>query len=192
MMDMAALPVQRPERPANAAAARARFFNSGNAFNVKLAPVPAAGFGAVVAAAFAPDAMTGIYLCDQSAANGCPFPATTPLMLARYAVIRAGETLALDCAATGLVGCVLRGAGAADSFAWGEGDVFLLPGGQVALTASSHAVLWLVGNEPLLVFEGLRPGPRAMAPVHSPPPRSTGSWASSALALAMTRRLGLR
>lgn len=168
MMDMAALPVQHPERPANAAAARARFFNSGNAFNVKLAPVPAAEFGVVAAAAFAPGATPGVYPCDQSATFGCPFPATTPLMLARYAVIRAGEALAFHSAATGLIGCVLRGAGAADAFAWGEGDVFLLPGGQVALTASADAVLWLVGNEPLLAFEGLRPGSITLAPVHFP------------------------
>jgi quercetin dioxygenase-like cupin family protein len=168
MTDMASLPVQLPEAPASVAASRARFFNSGNAFNVKLAPVPAAGFAAVAAAAFAPGAATGVHLCDQSAAIGCPFPATTPLMLARYAVIRAGETLALDTRATGLVGCVLRGAGTADAFAWGGGDVFLLPGGAVSLAATEDAVIWLVGNEPLLAFEGLRPGPAGMAPVHYP------------------------
>ena len=168
MTDMARLPVQLPEAPTSAAAARARFFNSGNAFNLDLAPVPAAEFGAVMAAAFASDAATGVYACDQSAAIGCPFPATTPLMLARYAVIRAGETLQLDTCASGLVGCVLRGAGSVAGFTWGVGDVCLLPGGALEVTAVQHSVLWLVGNEPMLAFEGLRPGCVAMPPVHYP------------------------
>jgi quercetin dioxygenase-like cupin family protein len=168
MTDMASLPVQLPEAPATPAAARARFFNSGNAFNVKLAPVPAAQFSAVAARALAPGAVTALHPCDQSAAIGCPFPATTPLMLARYAVIRAGETLPLDTLATGLIGYVLRGSGHCGAFAWAAGDVLLLPGGAVALTAGEDAVLWLVGNEPLLAFEGLRPGPAIMQPVHFP------------------------
>lgn len=168
MTDMASLPVQLPASPASDAAARARFFNSGNAFNVKMAPVPAAEFSAVAERALALGAATALHPCDQSAAIGCPFPATTPLMLARYAVIRAGETLALDTLATGLIGHVLRGAGRCGAFAWGQGDVLLLPGGPVGLTAHEDTVLWLVGNEPLLAFEGLRPGIVSMQPVHFP------------------------
>ncbi len=164
MTDMADLPVQHPQAPASDAAARARFFNSGNAFNIKLSPVPAADFAEQAAAAMAPAAPTGIIACDQSAAIGCAFPATTPLMLARYAVIREGETLDLASNATGLIGCVLRGAGTAPDFAWGAGDIFLLPGGAQPLTATEDAVLWLVGNEPMLAFEGLLRGPRAARP----------------------------
>jgi gentisate 1,2-dioxygenase len=168
MTDMADLPVQHPQAPATEAAARARFFNSGNAFNVKLAPVPAADFTAIAAAALAPGAPTGIIACDQSGAIGCAFPATTPLMLARYAVIRAGETLPLDTHATGLIGCVLRGAGSAPGFTWATGDIFLLPGGAQPLVAREDAVLWLVGNDPMLAFEALREGPATLAPVHYP------------------------
>lgn len=73
-------------------------------------------------------------------------------MLARYAVIRAGETPAIDTRATGLIGYVLRGAGTTSAFALAAGDVVLLPGGAVALTAAEHAVLSLVGNEPFLAF----------------------------------------
>ena len=152
MRTMADLPVQHPQAPGSAAAARARFFNSGNAFNITLPPVPAALFPAPEGGA------TALHPCDQGAAFGCPFPATTPLMLARHATIRAGESLRLDFAATGTVGCVLRGAGSAGAFAWAEGDVFLLPGGVPAtLTASADALLWLVSNDPLLAFEGLAP-----------------------------------
>lgn len=168
MTDMADLPVQHPQAPATKAAARARFFNSGNAFNIKLPPVPAADFAAQAAMAVAPGTPTGIIACDQSAEIGCAFPATTPLMLARYAVIRAGETLALDTDATGLIGCVLRGAGTTPDFAWGPGDIFLLPGGSQPLEASEDAVLWLVGNDPMLAFEGMREGPATLAPVHYP------------------------
>lgn len=167
-IDMAELPVQLPTSPASAAAARARFFNSGNAFNIKLPPVPAAEFAAQAARAFAPDARTGVIPCDQSTAIGCPFPATTPLMLARYAVIRAGEALALDSNATGLIACVLQGEGEAEGFSWGSGDIFLLPGGPTALVARTHAVIWIVGDEPLLAFAALR-RPESGAPaVHYP------------------------
>lgn len=168
MTDMADLPVQHPQTPATAAAARARFFNSGNAFNIKLPPVPAADFADIAAAALAPDAPTGVLLCDQSAAIGCAFPATSPLLLARYAVIRAGETLTLDTSSTGLIGYVLRGSGATLDFAWAPGDVFLLPGGTQRLTARDHTVLWLVGNDPMLAFEALRENPATIAPVHYP------------------------
>jgi hypothetical protein len=37
-IDMADMPVQMPSADGDAVAARARFFNSGNAFNVKLPP----------------------------------------------------------------------------------------------------------------------------------------------------------
>lgn len=170
-MDMADLPVQLPAAPASAAASRARFFNSGNAFNVKLAPVPAAGFAAQAAAAMAQDAPTGFIACDQSAAIGCPFQATTPLVLARYAVVRAGETLALDIRAHGAVAYVLRGAGEAvmpgETIAWGQGDVMLLPNGA-RFVACDHAVFWLVSNEPMLAFEALSPDGARVPAVHYP------------------------
>lgn len=170
-IDMADLPVQLPAAPATAAASRARFFNSGNAFNIKLAPVPSASFAAQAEAAMAPDAPTGLIACDQSAAIGCPFPATSPLVLARYAVVRAGDSLTLDVIAHGLVAYVLRGAGMAEvpdeSIAWGPGDIMLLPAGT-RLVAREHAVLWLVTNEPMLAFEELTPSASPAPAVHYP------------------------
>ena len=38
--DMAEMPVQLPRAPKNEAEGRGRYFNSGNAFNIKLPPVP--------------------------------------------------------------------------------------------------------------------------------------------------------
>ncbi len=93
VIDMADLPVQLPEAPVSAAAARARFFDSGNAFNIKLPPVPVREFGAVFQRASDAAASTGLYACDGGDAMRCPFPATTPLTLASYARIRAGERL---------------------------------------------------------------------------------------------------
>jgi quercetin dioxygenase-like cupin family protein len=169
MTDMADLPVQLPAAPTSAAAARARFFNSGNAFNIKLPAVPAADFAAVFAAASAGEAATGLHACDQSDALGCPFPATTPLVLARYARIRAGETLTLDFVATGLIVYVLRGRGRVGEIGFGAGDVMLLPGGlpQVA-AADADSLLWVVTDEPLLALSAVRPGVAPLAPIHYP------------------------
>ena len=47
---MAELPVQLPSAPTTAAQARARFFNSGNAFNIVLPAVPWLIVGIVVVA----------------------------------------------------------------------------------------------------------------------------------------------
>ncbi|WP_164867993.1 cupin domain-containing protein [Rhodovarius crocodyli] len=170
-MDMAELPVQLPREPASPAAARARFFNSGNAFNIKLPAVPAAEFSGVAEAALAPDAPTGLLACDQSGAIGCGFPATSPLMLARYATVAAGEALELAFASTGLIAYVIQGAGevtaGGETFLYGAGDVFLLPG-TAQLAATARSVLWLVTNEPMLAFEALAPAPAMLAPVHYP------------------------
>src|SRR5450830_573529 len=99
-INMADMPVQLPSAPADATQARARYFNSGNAFNVTLPPVPAHIFSHEPATALT-QATSGYVLCDRSAQLGCPFPATTPLMLARYAHIAPEATLPANIAATG-------------------------------------------------------------------------------------------
>ncbi|MGJ5180283.1 cupin domain-containing protein [Bradyrhizobium oligotrophicum] len=174
--DMADLPAQRASNPVDAAGARARFFNSGNAFNIKLPPVPARDFADEARRALAADAPTGFIVCDQAEAMGCAFPATTPLMLARYAVIAAGETLVSDFVATGSIWYVIDGRGTSafnsEVLTWGPGDIFLLPGGSVAIhTAGERAVLWLVSNEPQLALDAALPHPPAggpIEPVHYP------------------------
>ncbi|HWJ72449.1 MAG TPA: cupin domain-containing protein [Kaistia sp.] len=169
-IDMADMPVQLPEAPAGAAEARARFFNSGNAFNVKLPKVPASCFRDEAEAALNAGE-TGLYVCDQSAAIGTAFAATTPLMLARYAAIAPRDTLVADFAATGAIWYVMRGSGSAEigpeRIDFGPGDVFLAPGGVSSkLTATDGgAVLWVVTNEPQLAFDGSRPAPGGDAPI---------------------------
>ena len=167
-----------PARAATAAQARARFFNSANAFNLKLPAVPRARFDAARDAALSDAAGTGAYPMDQSAAFGCGFPATTPLVLARYLRIGAGETLSTRFAASGEVHYVIAGSGetrvAGETLAWGPGDVMVLPGGEAVehrATGDGAAVLWTVTNEPALAFERLNPpaaGAAAVDPVHYP------------------------
>ncbi len=161
---MADMPVQRPQAPADAATARARFFNSGNAFNQKLPPVPAAVFAEARAG-------VGFTPCDQSAAMGLGSPATTPLMLARYAVVAPGAALSARWEATGAIWYVIRGAGeatvGAERFAFGPGDVFLTPGGR-DIEITGEATLWLVTDEPLFALAGAAPASEAVETVHYP------------------------
>jgi gentisate 1,2-dioxygenase len=175
-IDMADMPVQVPGKPRTTVEARGRFFNSGNAFNAILPPVPAASFVHEAAAALAPGP-TSIIVCDQGAAIGTPFPATTPLMLARYCSIAPHESLDLRFAATGAIWYAIAGRGhtnvGADDFAWGAGDVFLTPGDRSTRITNGDpnksAVLWVVTNEPQLAFEHATPvtGPdAAVEPVH--------------------------
>lgn len=166
---IADLPVQRASAPGSAAESRARFFNSGNAFDIQLPPVPDHIFVDEPLRALAADTPTGLIACDLSQHMACAFAATTPLILARYGRIRAGESLPTAFDASGVVCYVIQGqgttTGAADAIAWGAGDVFILPGGAAFLhSAQSDAVLWLVSNEPQLAFEALRAPLQGRAP----------------------------
>ncbi len=169
LRSIAEMPAQRPRDPATAAQARGRFFNTGNAFNVQLPPVPDHLFTAEPAAALAQDAPTGLFACDLSDQLACTFPATTPLVLARYARIRPGETLDTTFTASGIICYVIRGSGSTadghESVAWSTGDLVILPGGpNYTHTAETDAVLWIVTNEPQLAFEHLRAPDHGKAP----------------------------
>jgi len=179
-VNMADMPVQLPSAPADAAQARARYFNSGNAFNVMLPPVPAHIFRDEPATALT-QAASGYVVCDRSAQLGCQFPATTPLMLARYAHIAPDATLPANIVATGSIWYVIKGNGrthcptsaaaiAAEQFDWAQGDIFLLPGGVDAVLQGGPegATLWMVGNDPQLAHDGLQPGSGFTAAVHYP------------------------
>ncbi len=167
---IAEMPAQRPASPASLAEGRGRFFNTGNAFNVRLPPVPDRIFTEEPRAALNPATPTGLISCDISTELECAFPATTPLVLAHYAKIRAGETLETDFVASGVIAYVIQGSGTtrcdAETLAWDQGDLFILPGG-VPVThqaGEADAVLWIVTNEPQLAFENLRPPAPGQAP----------------------------
>lgn len=171
-IDMADLPVQFPRDPAGPAEARARFFNSGNAFNIKKPPVPGRIFTEEAAAALAPGAPTGLIACDQSGAMEGVSPATTPLMLARYATIAAGERLPCALIATGSIWYVIAGSGETvigeETLRWNTGDVLLLPGGPLVHVATARSVLWVVSNKPQLAHDASQPPATPVAPVHYP------------------------
>ncbi len=180
---IADMPAQKPAEAATKAEARGRFFNTGNAFNVQLPPVPDRIFTEEAHVALDPASPTGLVACDISQELACDFPATTPLVLAQYARIRAGEMLRTDFAASGVIAYVIQGNGRTqceeETIAWSEGDLFVLPGGAPADHAAgdADAVLWIVTNEPQLAFEHLRPPAPDQAPtdiVITAPTRSRG------------------
>ncbi|SAK93914.1 Gentisate 1,2-dioxygenase [Caballeronia hypogeia] len=175
MEDMPAGVCAAPLGPADA---RARYFNSGNAFNVVLPPVPAATFmpdARVVQAARA----SFVQACDQSAALGSPVAATTPLMLAAYQVIAPGEsadTRDVTSRSSGSLWYVMAGGGACasashEAFAFHAGDVFMLPGGDPWRLAAGDAgaVFWRVDNSPQLAHEQVMPSASStLQAVHYP------------------------
>jgi gentisate 1,2-dioxygenase len=169
-LNIAEMPAQLAASPTTKAEARGRFFNTGNAFNVQLPAVPDHSFTAEPRKALDPATPTGLIACDLSAELACDFPATTPLVLAHYARIRAGETLATDFVASGVIAYVIAGSGttqcAGEAIAWQAGDLFILPGGEPANHAAgdADAVLWLVTNEPQLAFEHLNAPAPGQAP----------------------------
>lgn len=166
---IADLPVQYASSPKSIAESRARYFNTGNAFNQVKSPVPARIFTDQPARALAPESPTGLFLCDTSSELGCAFIATTPLLLVRYARVLAGESLSAEFVATGVIIYVITGHGdtrcGADHVQWSAGDIITLPGGvpHVHTAGADDAVLWVVTNEPLLALERLQPPPRENA-----------------------------
>ena len=174
---IADLPPQSASNPQGAAQARARYFNTGNAFNVRLPEVPNAVFTDEPMRALDPRTNTGLIACDASEVMKCPFPATSPLVMAYYARICSGQKLTTDFVASGVIYYVIQGAGRTvsgyETVVWGPGDVFVVPGdiGQVHEAIDGDAVLWVVTNEPQLAFENLRAPRRGEAPtgvVHYP------------------------
>ncbi len=151
------------------AAARAIFYAPEVAFDRPIPKVPAALFWTEREAAFAETAATGLIPCDLSGQLHSPWPATTPTMLARYVVVRAGEVLEHQLLSSGEVYYVVRGAGeticAGERFAWKHGDAFCLPGGEsVEHRAGDDAILLMVTNEPELAYLRAQPGERAIEP----------------------------
>lgn len=160
---MAEMGAQLASQPRNEAERQARYFNSANAFNIHLPEVPAKAFNEVAANAMTPGMPTGWYACDQAQQLGCDFPATTPLMLARYARINAGDSWIFEPVASGVIAFVIQGSGTSNTdfeqLEWAAGDVLFFAGGQsIALTAdAADAVLWIVTDEPLYAFCKAKP-----------------------------------
>lgn len=141
--------------------ARARYYSPANIFKVERPAIPQHIFADELALVLADDAPTGWVALDIGEQIGLSEPATTPLMLARYARINAGEALSGTFRASGEFYYVIAGAGAAtkgaETLRWQAGDVFSLPGGGETHLAADNAGAVLIGftNEPELAFHGL-------------------------------------
>ena len=151
---------------------RARYYSSADGFNIKRPAVPAHVFGAERDRALDRGASTGLIPLDLSGLLGLDFPATTPLILSRYARIRAGESLRTAFAASGELYYVISGEGETtwgdEGLAWEAGDVFHLPGGfAVTQTAARDSLLYVITNEPELAFEHCRPPAPGAAPIEA-------------------------
>lgn len=200
MVTLAKLVPQAAAPAATSYTRRARYFDSDNAFNIEYPAVPAAVFAAECKAAFNAATPTRLIPCDQRAALGLEFAATSPLVLASYARILADESLTFDPCATVVLAYVIEGEGSAvqgtDVIDWHKGDVFCLPGGSPIRLASlmRNSVLWIVTNEPELAFERLQPPkPRDawVEPAHFPAARIEEELAGVRARLASKRAAGL-
>src|SRR5689334_9109009 len=143
-------------------AQRARYIPVEQGFNIVRPPLEPQAFEQHKAQAFAAGAPSGLVALDLSSSLGTGYPATTPFMLARYAVVRAGEPLTCTFAASGEIWAVLRGKGRTErgeeTVGWRDGDILVLPGGVASRwSADEDAVLWMVSDEPVLAFLGVRP-----------------------------------
>lgn len=146
---------------AHPAARDAIFYVPEGAFDRGLADVPPHIFADEQRRALDPACATGLIAMDLSARLGTAFPATTPAMLARYVIVRAGERLEHAFAATGEIYYVARGEGATASgdtrISWRTGDVFVLPGAsRTTHEATADALLVCFTNEPELAYAGVR------------------------------------
>lgn len=146
----------------NAAAARdAIFYVPEGAFDRGLASVPPHVFAQEQQRALDPQCPTGLIAMDLSGVLGTAYPATTPAMLARYVIVRAGESLEHAFEATGEIYYVARGQGASRAgdtrIAWRTGDVFVLPGAsRTRHEAQGDSLLVCFTNEPELAYAGVR------------------------------------
>jgi gentisate 1,2-dioxygenase len=158
---------------------RALYYTPTNSFSFKLPAVPRHLFVTERDRAFDPTTPTGLVPLDLSAALELDYPATTPNLLARYAVLRAGETLTCRLKASGEVYYAIAGAGettkGGDRIRWKAGDLFCLPGGgaeTVHRAADSvDALLYFCTDEPALAFSRLEPpapGNAAVEAAHFP------------------------
>jgi mannose-6-phosphate isomerase-like protein (cupin superfamily) len=151
---------------------RARYVPVEQGFNIKRPPIEPHAFIAEMTRAFADDAGTAFIPLDLSPRLCTDYAATTPFMLVRYARVRERDTLACTLAASGEMWVVLRGKGylkrGDEIVNWTENDVLALPGGSPSVWRSEEdAILWVVTDEPMLAFAGVRPEVVLRAPIEA-------------------------
>ena len=95
---------------------------------------------------------------DLSGELKVPYPATSPSLLASFAQIRAGESLAIAPEATSELLYVIEGSGFTDTegggIFWKGGDILVLPGGEAVHRAEEDSRFYIVDDSPLLAYLG--------------------------------------
>ncbi len=141
------------------------------------------------------DAPTGVVPLDLSGPLAIgDGPATSPALLASFATVRSGEVLETAPVATSELYVVMAGEGttetdAGEAVAWGQGDVFVLPGGcRSTHRATADTTLYWVTDEPLLRHLGVVPSDRRFGPTRWTASRSAEELARVAAEPAAERR----
>lgn len=165
-----------PSPTASPYTVNARYLSSLDGFDIKRPPIPPHVFLAERARALSAPSSTSLITLDLSRTLNINFPATTPLILSRYARIAAGDTLTTEFRASTELYYVIAGTGRTsfgaagrETLQWDPGDVFCLPGGGVTRhrAGSEAAVLWVTTNEPQLALEGCAPPAPAEGPIQA-------------------------
>jgi gentisate 1,2-dioxygenase len=154
---------------------RAIYYIPENIFEHKQKPVPPHRFDAELDALLEPGRPSVVIPLDISHLLDTVSPATTPMLLVRYLLVRAGETLTTEFCSSGEVYCVISGSGTTSCgdtlIGWGPHDVFALPGigAKIHAPSDGDAILFLVTDEPALAYLHVQPGSTpAIEPVHYP------------------------
>lgn len=122
--------------------------------------------------AFDPQTPSGLVLLDRSEHLNLEGPGTTPSLLAAYLKVRSGAEVSTDFQGSLEVYYVIHGAGHStwgdNTLHWQAGDVFFLPGGNSVYhqATAGDSLLYVLSDEPLARFLGLRPAQGKFEPTH--------------------------
>ena len=127
-------------------ARRARFHTAENGFTFSWPPVPARQFLAERDRAFDPSTPSGAIPLDASETLGIAYVATTPVLLASYVKIRAGERLTTAFAGSGAIYYVMSGSGIVRA---GSESAPVRSGDAVPIKVAEPRSFENTGSEPL-------------------------------------------
>jgi gentisate 1,2-dioxygenase len=153
---------------------RARFASVEDGFNIQRPALEPRAFDAERDRALDPSTPSGAILLDMRDTLMTPYAATTPLLLAKFLRIRAGEEIRVRLKASAEIYYVLQGRGSSEQtggemLGWDAGDIFCLAGGAETIhrADAGDTVLYSVTDEPLLAFSGVEPAPLSSAPIEA-------------------------
>lgn len=150
---------------------RARFISVEKGFNIARPELAPCSFDAERDRALSSTETSRYILLDKSDALLTPYPATCPLLLAKFVLIREGDPLASQFNSSGEIYYVIRGYGRTihsdATLDWAPGDIFCLPGGKHTThhALQGDCVLYSVTDEPMLAFAKVQPATQDDAPI---------------------------